>query len=387
VVIRVLESVDRRERVVSNPLADPAFVSEPPTGNPLAIHKRMPGYQPSPLIELPVIARELGLERLWLKDESSRMGLPAFKILGASWAVVNAVQQRLGITADDWSTLDELARRAASLRPMTLACATDGNHGRAVARMAKLLGLGAIILVPDDMAPARIEAIRSEGAEVRMIDGSYDDAVDASAHLASERCMVISDTAWPGYEDVPRWVIEGYSTIIWEVDDALVEIGEPGPDLVAIQIGVGALASAVVRHYRRPGVEPRPVIVGVEPTRAACMTASIEAGEPVQIPGPHDSIMSGLNCGVPSPLAWPIVSRGIDTFVATEDERARQAMRDLAASGVVAGECGAAGLAGLQTLREMGQLPSGAKRALVISSEGATDRAAYERIVGRISSC
>jgi diaminopropionate ammonia-lyase len=117
------------------------------------------------------------------------------------------------------------------------------------------------------------------------------------------------------------------------------------------------------------------------------MTASIEAREPVQIPGPHDSIMSGLNCGVPSPLAWPIVSKGIDQFVAIEDERARQAMRDLAFSGVVAGECGAAGLAGLQTLREMDQLPVGVTRALVISSEGATDRAAYERIVGRISSC
>lgn len=386
-VIRVLETVDRTERIVRNPLSDPAFISEPPTRDALAVHRRMPGYQPSPLIELPAIARELGLERLWLKDESSRMGLPAFKILGASWAVVNAVQQRLGITADDRSTLEELAKRAASLRPMTLACATDGNHGRAVARMAKLLGFGAIILVPHDMAPARIEAIRSEGAEVRVIDGSYDEAVDASAHLASERCMVISDTAWPGYQDVPRWVIEGYSTILWEIDDALAQLGEPGPDLVAIQIGVGALAAAVVRHYRRPGVEPRPVIIGVEPTRAACMTASIEAGEPVQIPGPHDSIMSGLNCGVPSPLAWPTVSRGVDLLVAIEDERARQAMRDLAASGVVAGECGAAGLAGLQTLRAMGQLPADAKRALVISSEGATDRAAYERIVGGLSSC
>jgi diaminopropionate ammonia-lyase len=386
-VIRVLEQVDRSERAVSNPLRDPDFVSDAPSRTALTVHARLPGYQPSPLIELPVIASELGLERLWLKDESSRMGLPAFKILGASWAVVNAVQQRLGITADDWSTLDELAARAASLRPMTLACATDGNHGRAVARMAKLLGFGAIILVPDDMAPARIEAIRSEGAEVRVIDGSYDEAVDASAHLASERCMVISDTAWPGYEDVPRWVIEGYSTILWEVDDALAELDEPGPDLVAIQIVVGALAAAVVRHYRRTDVEPRPVIVGVEPTRAACMTASIEAGEPVQIPGPHDSIMSGLNCGVPSPLAWPIVSRGIDQFVAIEDERARRAMRDLASSGVVAGECGAAGLAGLLTLHALGLLPPGAKRALVISSEGATDRAAYERIVGQISSC
>jgi diaminopropionate ammonia-lyase len=385
VVTRVLADVDRRERAVANPLFDPGFVSDAPSRAALEVHRRLPGYTPSPLIELPEIAEDLGLERLWLKDESSRLGLPAFKILGASWAVVNAVLQRLGITSDDWASIDELAELAAPLRPMTLACATDGNHGRAVARMARWLGFGAIILVPSDMAPARVEAIRSEGAEVRVIDGSYDDAVDASAHLASDRCMVISDTAWPEYEDVPRWVIEGYSTILWEVDDALAELGEPGPDLVAVQIGVGALAAAVVRHYRRPGVEPRPVIVGVEPNRAACMTASVEAGEPVQILGPHDSIMSGLNCGVPSPLAWPVVSRGIDRFVVIEDERARRAMRDLARSGVVAGECGAAGLAGLQTLQEIEFLPPGSKRSLIISSEGATDRDAYEQIVGRVS--
>jgi diaminopropionate ammonia-lyase len=380
-VIPILDTVDRSERALANPLSDSDFVTEPPTRAALEMHRRLPGYQPSPLIDLPVIAHDLGLDRLWLKDESSRMGLPAFKILGASWAVINAVQQRLGITADDWSMIEELAELAAPTRPMTLACATDGNHGRAVARMAKWLRFDAVILVPGDMATARIDAIRSEGAEVRVIDGSYDDAVDASAHLASDRCLVISDTAWPGYEDVPRWVIEGYSTILWEVEDALTELGESGPDLVAIQIGVGALASAVVRQYRQPGHDPRPGIVGAEPTHAACMLASIEHGEPVQIPGPHDSIMSGLNCGVPSPLAWPIVSKGIDQFVAIDDERTRQAMRDLAASGVVAGECGAAGLAGLQTLREMGVFPTGARRALIISSEGATDPAAYEQIV------
>jgi diaminopropionate ammonia-lyase len=330
-VIRVVESVDRRERVVPNRLAEPGFVSEVPSREAMEVHGRLPGYQVSPLVELPGIAATLGLDQLWLKDESSRMGLPAFKILGASWAVTNAVQQRLGITLDNWSTLDDLASLAESLRPLTLACATDGNHGRAVARMARWLGFGAVILVPHDMAEARTEAIRSEGAEVRVIDGSYDDAVDASAGLASERCLVISDTAWPGYADVPRWVIEGYSTILWEIDEALADRGEAGPDLVGVQIGVGALSAAVVRHYQRPGIDPRPVIVGVEPTRAACLTASIESGEPVQIPGPHDSIMSGLNCGVPSPLAWPVVSRGIDLFVAIEDERARQAMRNLAA--------------------------------------------------------
>lgn len=270
---------------------------------------------------------------------------------------------------------------------MTLACATDGNHGRAVARMAKWLGFGAIILVPADMAPARVEAIKSEGPEVRVIDGSYDDAVDASASLASDTRMVISDTAWPGYEDVPTWVIDGYSTILWEVDDELANLGESGPDLVAVQIGVGALATAVCRHYRRDGVEPRPVLVGVEPTSAACVTSSIESGELVQIPGPLDSIMSGLNCGTPSPLAWPTLSAAVDTFVAIDDGRARTAMRDLASAGVIAGECGAAALAGLQTLRELGQFPVDCKRALVISSEGATDLQAYERIVGQISSC
>lgn len=386
-VVPRLERADRTERVLANPLLEPDWVVETPTRAPLEIHRRLPDYAPTPLLDLPVLAAELGLERLWLKDESSRMGLPAFKILGASNAVVRAIQKRLGVEESAWTTIEDLARLSEPLRPLTLACATDGNHGRAVARMARLLGLGSIVLVPQDMSAARIDAIRSEGAEVRIVDGSYDDAIDASAALASDICLVISDTAWPGYEDIPNWVIDGYSTILWEVDDELARLGQPGPDLVAVQIGVGALATAVARHYRRQGVVPRPVLVGVEPTRAACVLASVEVGEPVQIPGPLDSIMSGLNCGVPSPLAWPTLSHAVDTFVAIEDERARQAMRDLASAGVVAGECGAAGLAGLQTLRDLGAFPFGCRRALIISSEGATDRDAYERIVGQIASC
>lgn len=386
-MIRTLPIANRTERIVPNPLVQSGFVTDPVAGDPLAIHTRLPGYEPSPLIDLPVLARELGLERLWLKDESSRMGLPAFKILGASYAVVRAVQHRLGITESDWDTLGDLARLAEQVLPMTLACATDGNHGRAVARMARWLGFGAIVLVPDDMAPARIEAIAAEGAEVRVIDGTYDDAIDASAVLASDTCMVISDTAWPGYEDVPGWVIDGYATILSEADEQLSSIGETGPDLVAVQIGVGALATAVARHYRRSGANPRPKLVGVEPSQAACLTASVEARELVQIPGPYDSIMSGLNCGTPSPLAWPVLSKTIDVMVAIEDERARQAMRDLASAGVIAGECGAAGLAGLQVLRASDDWPPGARSGLVISSEGATDLAAYEKIVGKVTSC
>jgi diaminopropionate ammonia-lyase len=381
-------AVDRRERVFIVPNVATALAGADPTRDPLAFHRRLPGYAPSSLREAPGIARDLGLDRLWIKDESERMGLPAFKILGASWAVYRALVEKLTERGEAesgsfaWTTLDDLARRLDPLKPLTLTCATDGNHGRAVARMARLIGLGAHIFVPADMAPARQAAIAGEGARVSVVDGTYDDAVARSAEAATDRDLVISDTSWPGYEDVPRWVIEGYSTIFWEVEDELRRRGESGPDIVAVQIGVGALAAAVVRHYRRPDAERRPFILGVEPTHAACVLASMEAGRIVQIPGPHDSIMSGLNCGLPSAIAWPLVSHGTDGFIAIDDERAREGMRALAAEGIVAGECGAAGLAGLTTwLRSFGGAGTGC-RALVISTEGATDPEAYRRIVG-----
>jgi len=356
-----------------------------PTREPRSLHLRLPGYEPSRLVDARELAARLGLRQLWVKDESSRMGLPAFKIMGASWAIYRAIgaalRERTGREIGPWATLEELAEQIAPLRPLTMTCATDGNHGRAVARMARLLGFSARILVPADMAPARIEAIASEGAEVVRHDGTYDEAVARSAREADERTLVISDTSWPGYEEVPHWVIEGYSTIFWEIEDELAALGEPQPDLIAVQIGVGALAAAVVRHFRRAENSIRPFILGVEPTRAACALASIEAGEIVELPGPHDSIMAGLNCGIASPVAWPLVSRGIDAFIAVEDERARQAVRALADEGIVAGECGAAGLAGLMTWQEAFGGDLGGKRALVIITEGATDPDAYRRII------
>ncbi len=345
--MKVVANVDRSERIFANPAAATARTSVIPSRAPLAFHQKLPGYAPSRLVEAPTIAAQLGLERLWVKDESSRFGLPAFKILGASWAIYRAASQRLGeqtgVPLGGWNSLEDLATALAPLRPMTLACATDGNHGRAVARMARLLGFDSRIFVPIDMSVARKQAIESEGAEVVEIDGSYDDAISISAGEASDRCLVISDTSWPGYESVP---------------------------------------AAVESHYRRPGVKPRPFILGVEPTRAACAMASIEAGEIVELPPPHDSIMAGLNCGIVSPLAWPVVSGGIDVFIAIEDERTREAMRALAGEGIVAGECGAAGLAGIMTwASRFGGVLKG-RRALVISTEGATDLAAYNQIVG-----
>ena len=382
--MRMLTEVDQSERMRfverQRPLA-----GANPTRDAQRFHQRLEGYAPTRLIGAPGIAAELGLSRLWVKDESSRFGLPAFKIMGASWAVFNAASQalleRTGQSTREWSSIAELAEHFAPLRPLTLTCATDGNHGRAVARMAALLGFSSRIIVPADMAKSRIDAIASEGAEIVIHDGSYDEAVARSASDAKPGELVISDTSWPGYEDVPGWVIAGYSTMLWEVDDELTRLSQPGPDLVAVQIGVGAFAAAVINHYRRPGVAPEPFILGVEPTHAACAIASIEACEIVEIPGPHDSIMSGLNCGVPSPLAWPIVSRGADAFIAIEDERTRVAMRLLSSEGIVAGECGAAGLGGLIAWRDAfgGNLAD--KCALIISTEGATDPGAYSRIL------
>lgn len=374
-------------RTLQNPLAAPGQDLGPAGRAPLEFHRRLPGYAATPLVEAPGLADSLGVGSVWVKDESWRLGLPAFKILGASWAVYRALE-RLSGGIGGWEDIEELRERLSHLLPLTLAAATDGNHGRAVARMAGLLGLGARIFVPDDMAPARIAAIESEGAEVVVVRGTYDEAVARSAEEAGPRCLVISDTSWPGYEDVPRWVVDGYSTILWEVSDELARLGEEGPTLVVAQIGVGAFAAAVARHFRSPGVSPRPKLLGVEPARAACALLSAEAGGPVLVPGPHDSIMAGLNCGSPSIVAWPAVSKGVDVFAAIEDGWSRTAMRMLAGEGVVAGETGAAGLAGLLAVaregdaaarRELGL--STETRVLVFNCEGATDPGAYRRIV------
>jgi diaminopropionate ammonia-lyase len=205
------------------------------------------------------------------------------------------------------------------------------------------------------MVAARRAAIAGEGARVEVVDGSYDEAVERAAALAGEDTLVIQDTAWPGYETVPGWVIEGYATIGAEIDAA--------PDLVAVQIGVGSFAAAMVRRFAPAR------IVGVEPVAAACALASIEAGAPVEVPGPHDSVMAGLNCGRVSPLAWPVISRGIEAFATVSDDRAREAVALLARDGVTAGESGAAGLAGLLAF---GDELSLAGTVLVVNTEGAT---------------
>jgi diaminopropionate ammonia-lyase len=355
---------------------------------PRAFHRRLPGYAATPLRASDELAGRLGVGSLWVKDESARLGLPAFKVLGASWAIYRTLIERLGHDVGPWRDLDDLAVRLAPLRPLTLVTATDGNHGHAVAHVARLLGFAARIWVPSGTSPARVQAIEHEAATVVRSTGGYDQAVREAAGAADATTLVISDTAWPGYEAIPTWVIEGYSTIFAEIDEQLATrgAGRPArhePDVVVVPVGVGALAAAVVAHYRSPGRPASTVLVGVEPVGAACVTASLVAGRPVSLPGEQRSIMAGLNCGTPSAVAWPRVSTGLDFMVTITDDQAAAAVRTLAAHGVVAGESGAASLAGLeQVLPELGDATARhAITALLLNTEGATDPASYNRII------
>lgn len=382
-----------------------------------AFHQRLPGYAPTPLRDMPALATACGVRRVLVKDESSRLGLPAFKILGASWATYRVLCDRLG-GEPEWTTLDDLAAVVASrLGPLRLVAATDGNHGRAVARMASLLGLSATILVPDDTAEARIDGIASEGAEVIVAPGTYDDAITLSAEMAGDRDLVVSDTSWPGYEDPPRWVIEGYATIFTEIEAALAADGDglgeagtdvtgdaagdevtvtdggidvPDPvviDVAVVPLGVGALGAAAGASLRA-GLAPGsgPLLIGVEPDTAACVAAAVEAGHLVEVPGPHRSLMAGLNCGLASMLALPIVTAAFDAFVAIDDDTCRRAIRAHAEAGMDVGETGAAALAGLMAVvdehRDALPIPETAT-VLLLATEGVTDPVSFERIVGR----
>lgn len=371
-----------------NPYRDPAQDQYTAITEPLALHRILPGYAPTALIDAPALAQQLGIGRVSIKDEAARLGLPSFKILGASYAVYRALAARLGVQ-QVWTSLHDWRMALEPLRPCVLTTATDGNHGRAVAYMARLLDLQARIYVPQGTAQARIAAIAAEGANVVALDGSYDQAVARAAQDASPHCLVIADTALNSTDRVPGWVIDGYSSMFHEIEAELDQRAMRQPDLVIVQMGVGALASACVRHYRQAGRVSKPFILGAEPLLAACVLESLIAGQMISLPGVQHSIMAGLNCGTPSPLAWPIIAAGIDACVAVEDDWACVAMRALAQSGLVAGESGAAGLAAVLALAAqsnkhdgLASLPLTANtHMLLISTEGATDPQAYASIV------
>jgi len=297
------------------------WVCPPSPGNAHAFHQSLPGYSPTPLVPVPELAAELGVGRLLVKDESSRLGLAAFKVLGASWACHQVLQEQPGAM---------------------LVAATDGNHGRAVARMAAHFGVAATVFVPAVMLPQTAARIADEGATVVRTAGDYDDAVRSAAAFAADQPgrALIQDTAWADYEQIPAWIVQGYQTLLDEID---TQLGE-APDLVAVPVGVGSLAEAVVRHYRRPGTA-HPSVLSVEPDTAACVLASLSAGRATTV-ATAATVMAGLNCGTVSRSAWPVLRAGLDAAVAVSDHDALRAVADLGQLGISSGPSGAATLAG-----------------------------------------
>ena len=315
------------------------------------LHRSMTGYAPTALRELPALAAELGVGRVFVKDESDRLGLPAFKILGASWAVCRTVAQRIGLPAEN-ITVESLrdGLRAAGSPQLTIVTATDGNHGRAVARMAALLGLRARVYIPGGVGDTAVRAIEAEGAPVVFGGPSYDDAVATAARSAAGPDeLLVQDTSWPGYEEVPRWIVEGYMTLFAEADEQLAAAGTHGPDLVACPVGVGALAHAMVDHYR--GVaRSTAALLTVEPRTADCVAQSLRAGEPVTVDTSAPTMMAGLNCGTPSGIGWPTIRDGVSAAVSVTEDECRRAVGDLQGLGQDSGPCGAASLAGVREL-------------------------------------
>lgn len=329
------------------------------------------GYAPTPLLDLPGLARRLGVAAVRWKDEGGRFGLGSFKALGGAYAVQRLVRQFGG--------------------DVTFAAATDGNHGRSVAWGAKQAGAKAMIYLHAGVSPGREAALRALGAEIVRVAGNYDDSVRLCARDAAERgWQVVSDTAWEGYREVPTAVMAGYSLIAAEVVE---QIGEQRPTHVLVQGGVGGVAAAICAELRDAWGSEAPRFAVVEPALAACLLESARRGDRTEIPIADETVMAGLSCGDPSPLAWEILDTGADDFTAVDDAFVPPAMRLLADGeggdpAVVAGESGVAGLALLLAARESAEAWSAlglaaGSRVLLIGTEGATDPEIYREIVGR----
>ena len=362
--------------------------SKSETDEVFRFHKSLPGYRPTPLISLDNMAKDLGVRQIFIKDEGKRFGLKAFKSLGASYAVYRILKDRSGGSLRPEEFLTEKGTSQAG--DATFCCATDGNHGRAVAWIAKLLERPAVVFMPQGSVTARIEAIESEGAEVIVVKGGYDEAVKRAAERGKEKnVVVVADVGYPGYLQIPRYIQEGYLTIFRETSNQLKKMGEKAPDILFIQSGVGALASAAALFF--PDAENGPALVSVEPTDSACLLHSAEMGDdnPHSVESGGQTIMAGLNCETPSLTAWPTIRNRFDAFISIDDTFAVEAMRLLAREGIVSGESGGAGLAALLAIQRerpdlMGKdlFIKSDKRILLINTESDTDPEGYERIVG-----
>jgi diaminopropionate ammonia-lyase len=343
-----------------------------------------PDYAPTPLRALPGFA---DVAAVWIKDEGSRFGLGSFKALGGAYAVANLLSAELsrgGMARSATSADLADGRFADATRAITVTCATDGNHGRSVAWGAQRFHCECVIFVHETVSQGRVDAIARFGARVVRVAGNYDDAVrEADRQARAQDWFVVSDTSYPGYLEVPRDVMQGYRLMADEAADQW--IGAP-PTHVFIQAGVGG-AAAAVSVQMRARFSPCPRLIVVESERSACLLASAKAGVPTIVHGGLETIMAGLACGEPSLLAWQELERAACGFISIPDDAAIGCLRMLAARGLAIGESGVAGFTALllasadPAARDQLQLTS-ESRVLLFGTEGVTDSAAYNEVLG-----
>lgn len=330
---------------VSSSAKDWTYDHSPDIARIQEFHKKLPNYKPTPLVKLDELSNELGVRAVLIKDESNRLDLPAYKILGASWGIFRSITKLANLPPQ--ATFQEVAA-AAQKMDAHLFAATEGNHGRAVARMAKLLGVKADIYVAGLTDQPVKDNIASEGAKVTTVPGIYDDAVEVAAkECQSASCgLLIQDVAVDGSQEVCEWIIEGYSTLLNEVAQQLAESGLKAT-VISTPIGAGSLGHAVVAFCKSPGRNIR--VLTTEPESAACLNHNLNLGRHETIKTTK-TIMDGMNCGTVSPISWPVLRDGVDVSVTITDKQCHDSVQYLHKHGVNAGPCGAAQLAALRKI-------------------------------------
>lgn len=356
-------------------------------------HKSFPNYDPTPLINLTGLSKAIGVSKIWIKDESHRFGLNAFKVLGASYAAAKIISEKFNLDPDSLSF--EIFNNPGIKHLMsgiTLVTATDGNHGRGVAWTANQFGCKCVVYMPAGTTEARLNNIKSLGADASIINGSYDDAVSlAKKNSELYGWILIQDTSWPGYEKIPVWIMHGYFTLMEEINSQLV--GET-PTHIFVQCGVGSLPAAILYYCLINYETAKPVFINVEPNDAACVFESIKNKKIVSLTNKMNSIMAGLCCGTPSEIAFDILFEHAEFFIKCSDEITELGMNILGKqpfgdTRIISGESGAVttGLVyslmtneNYRNFREKMGLNHNSK-ILLFSTEGDTDPGMYSKIL------
>lgn len=384
---------ERKHRQDSYPVKDFGYEN---AATVHAFHKSFPEYSVTPLVQLTHFAEYAGLKQVYVKDESFRFGLNAFKVLGGSYAIGNYIAGQMGADIGELSyeRIRDITAHEKSGK-FTFVTATDGNHGRGVAWTASRLGQKSVVYMPKGSSAERLYNIRALGSDASITGLNYDDAVRlANTNADKYGWVMVQDTAWDGYEEIPRWIMQGYTTMAYE---AVNQLANEKPTHIFIQAGVGALSGGLTGFFADLyGDEDRPIITIVEPNKADCIyrTAKADDGTLHFVKGEMDSIMAGLCCGEPCSIGWRILHDHADNFVSVPDYVAAEGMRILGNplpgdTPIIAGESGAATFGfvaevmrneSLGWLREqLGLGPD--SNVLCFSTEGDTDRENYRRIV------